>query len=376
MFEMFNDRLRSEPGIVNIGQWPVIKKQIRENVHKVKYMYRQYQPAVDNQHPLIKFIGNFTVPMDIHVERYVDRIQQQAEELAKTHGFTSLLGAGKSHSNCFYKNTIEYILCHSAFFDPYAFEADWQFQIPVRPLSHPITAMDYIQPGNRCVSPMFDYSVTLLDPVKLMLMYRCYVRSFKASSPDKATSINSFLGGYVLPNMLPHHVDITLINRLALKIKGIDTKVCDITDQSLKHQFTLVDITIGLEHVLQKMVFNTTQSNPSLYKAMRNTFLVYNNDMYSLCKESYITRTKQADWLIALSKLKYIAYLYEACGDNLLNTNRGDVTNAANALVRNDAARIIISMLRIQPVVKNNVMDILNYISDCSESSRLAAQLK
>jgi hypothetical protein len=207
-------------------------------------------------------------------------------------------------------------------------------------------------------------------------MYRSFVRSKENKTTDRVTSVHNFLGGYVLPNMLPHHVDITLFNRLVLKLKGVNTKLCDSTPEAYKHPFNLIDITGGLEHVLDKIVFNTTSSNPSLYKAMKNTPLAFNDDLYSLCKEDYVTRSKQADWLLALGKLKYISYLYEVCGDSLLNTNRSDVTNAANALVRNEAARIIVSRIKATPLVQYKTMQLLEYISDRSESYRLAAQLK
>lgn len=334
MIELFLNLSERSVGTMHVGQWNYILKGLQRNVQKVQQYYRTNNPTVRSDHFLIRLLESLPVPRSMALEQYYGAVDRVALTHAQALGMTSPLSRGKLFRGTFYgANTPEYLLAVDDYFDFVEADRDWQNVVAVKPLMHAKSDLKLLLANGQPYSAETGLTVIQVNIPMLAVQWRAFVNAEKLRTTNNPRTIAMFLATYVIPNMLPAHLDLAIFNRLYNDATAADT---DSNEPYRAHPFGLPKYDFMVDDALETVLENIQRSPLDFQTVLKTMPAVFQDSQWQVLKMPDVVPTMQVDWLLVYSRLKAVDLLFKLCGTDLLAKNQVRVNQILKALRRNN----------------------------------------
>jgi len=344
--ELFRKSQEQSTGVYLVPNWDFIQRGFILNQNKVYDYYTTFKQSVRSNHLLVRLLENITIPKLITIERYHANVDYIALNISQMFGLTSVQSKGRLHRGVFYGiNTPEFILTTDDYFNPEYVHNNWRRISAVKVLLHPKSDLNLQIPNGKDYSNENGLAIIQINIPMLAIQYRAYyLEQMMRTDSDSKMSIMQFIGTYVLPNMLNSHIDIALMNRIFNQFYDIPNN--DFV--KIKHPFALMDYTDQTDLAIDKMLENVNKI-PKRFISILKSFHAFNEkSQYENLLMLDISPTRQVNWLLTLSRLKYFSLLIDICGKEHIGANMLYMNQAMRNLAMYDTYQMFKEILPME----------------------------
>jgi hypothetical protein len=344
MIDLFRVESNLNVGIMRPPEWPFIERGFQKNIDKVIDFHHTYNRGVKSNHFLIRLLHSIGVPKTLELERYYALVDAMSLNLSMHFKMTSSIYKGTFHKGIFYGNdNPEILLATDDYFDFDYVDRNWKTVNAVTTLIHPKSDMELHLPNGEAYSNENGLAIILINVTMLAVQYRAFWREQQRKPDDAPTkSIMQFIGGYVIPNMLPKQTDICFFNRLVNRFYKIEDGL-NIPFRS--HSFMLTDYSKYIDLAIDKILINIEKTNKRFDVVLKQIPSFYNEDMLKTLMVPDFPPTVQVSWSILLSRLKSINFLFDICSDHLTSRNQFSINQVLRAFRLNNSYSMFNDML-------------------------------
>jgi hypothetical protein len=331
MIELFRTLSKDALGVLRPPAWTFVQQGLQRNVKLIQQHHHTYPRPVKSTHVLIRLLSAIAVPRALPLERYYANVDAIALNAAMALRLTSSISRGSLFRGVFYGTTTpEVLLATDDRFDFEAVHANWRTTQAVTPLLHAKSDLNAFLPAGLDTSKEDGLAVILVNVPMLAVQYRAFLLEQQAlESPQ---TVMQFIGGYVLPNMLPSHLDLCLFNRAALALSGKAAPPPPL----VRHSFALTNYDRAADACLAQALDNVQKSSLNFRAILSALPAVYAPSQYEVLQLPDLAPTRQIDWALVLCRLKAVDLVFTAAGDQLQAKNQAVINQMARALSMND----------------------------------------
>lgn len=324
MYSLFNSMPEKLSGVLKIPAWNYLQDGLRRNLETVMSYYRNHSMAVQSDHFLVRLLQSITVPKSLNIERYADNVDQMSLNLSMALKMTSSIYRGQIFDGVFYgPQCQEVLLAHNTPFDPFDADKNWRTQVPVKVLRHPMTDLGLRLPDGNDNTTDFGIAVVTIDIPLLAVMYRAFRMEEQAAQEERGEnqrSVMQFVHMYVLPNMMPSHLDQVIFNRLHAVLKG-----APLGEPRRRHSFPLVDYDDRMNAALDDMLEVLERQGKDFRGIMQQIPMVTDESMDTLMRLPNLVPTQQVTWALSLARLPAMDFLVRVSKGGANIRNRKEV---------------------------------------------------
>lgn len=344
MIELFREAPPIERGTLLPPTWPFIRRGLALNLQRVKaFHYRHHPTAVKSNHLLIRILQSIAVDKVNHdTNRYYQLIEPIALNVSMAHKLTSSIYKGRLFRGVFYgQTTPEVIIAIDEPFDPVWVHENWAQVSAVKPLLHPKTDLDLHIPDGQDYSQEDGLCVIAINIAMLAMQYRAF-RLIQNRSTDSPKSINQFIAGYVLPNMLDAHLDLAIANRVFAAHLS-DTRYKNTVFR--KHSFSLSNYTPHVDLAIERTLDNIRKSSKDFQTIQQSIPAVTANSALEALLMPDIMPAMQVNWAALVARLRALYALSSLAGDQLTAKNRHNLNQFLRSLRAGNAFEVLTDQL-------------------------------
>jgi hypothetical protein len=309
MYQIFDFDLTASPGKVYAANWNYLRTGLQANLGKVIGYYRRAPMTVPSDHFLIRLLQSITVSKHLPIERYYDNVDGLFSlNLGMALKMTSSISTGHLFKGTFYgPGCDEILIAHTADFDAKAGEKNWENLRAVRVLRHPRSDLELLLPDGTKTGVEEGLAVVAINVPMLAVQYRSfwlreeYLADLYGESPR---GINEFVHMYVLPNMLPSHLDYVLFNRINNLARGAPMGA-----PLKKHPFYLTDFTQKLNATQTMLLDNLGKVTKSFGETLFNIPAIEQPTMQQVMTVPAMAPTRQVIWALGIARFPAIDFL-------------------------------------------------------------------
>jgi hypothetical protein len=328
----FNVPASISQGILKYSEWNYIREGLLRNLQTVQNFYRTRVYAVKTNHILAQLITNIGVSHKLDIERFYQLVDARANSLGMTFKLTSAISKGALFNGIFYGHgCTEIIMNDSALFDPRDAVKNWKNLAPVKSIMHPKSDLGLLLPNGKITGFETGLAVISINIPMLAIQWRCFAEDQLYNDISEGQSLQGmqhFIHRYVLPNMLPSHLDYALFNRLSNILNGKP-----MGNNVRQHPFVLIDYTNRVDNVHSRII-NDLASRVMEYQAiLRMIPAVSLPSMLEVMTIPENAPTRQVLWAEILSRLQVISDIITLGGDKDINRNSITLNSFAREFV-------------------------------------------
>ena len=365
MYELFRkNTLTVKRGEFTPTAYDNTYKYVQQQFAKLKKYYTEFPPLAKENSVIGKLLNDMKVTARLDWESIYDRTTDDAGRLCQLNGIMSPISNGMIHNkgDILPKGKDElyvYVRFPMEFED---LESTWMDLQPVRWLQHDSSDINMPLLGSRRaiymnLSGNMDYGVIAIDIGMLAVKYHCW-RHFHLSKLKMGSSPNkgSFIGGWVLPDMVPSFHDIAMFNRLVTITNG---KTPDTNGNT--HSFTVYHLDPLINKVIEQSIYFVTKKRllqwDEVYGYMPSFF---NGDMFTaLCIPS-VPDTRQLSWALDVARLSMISWSLKNIRTKNLYTDRrflNDIKIDLRGIMSSNIlkAKLKYDYYRIERLIEKNI---------------------
>lgn len=307
-------------------QWPFVQRGFMRNIEKVVNYYKLARLPIRAQHILTRLLMSITVPKSLDLERYYANVDAVALETAGALGLTSSINPGRLFKGMFYGiDSPEMIIAVDDHFDFQYVHDNWEDAVSVYPLQHPKSDLGIQYPNSRQYSPEYGLSIIVVNVPMLAVQYRAFMLEQMTKDLEFRLSLGRFLGGTVLPNMIPAQEDICFLNRIIRRYYSIEN---DDNIPLIKHPFVLSNYEYYMDNCIDQLISILKQGDPIFERMLQTIPSLNGGDIHSRLLTPNVMPTRQIDWLITFSRLKIYNFLIDVSGRHARAANARSLSEA------------------------------------------------
>lgn len=311
MQTLLNLHPKGEYGVLRAPNWPYLREGLKRNMNTVLRYYRRNPTAVKAQHFLVRLLQSIAVPQSLSPERYYANVDARALNISMALKMTSSIFRGEVHKGVFYgPDSSEVLIATDESFDPVAATKNWQNLSPVTVLRHPRSDLSLDLPDGQDTGSESGLAVITINVSLLAIQYRAFrqdqIRVTEGTDDAQLTAMQ-FIRMYVLPNMLPSHLDIALFNRIANMQQGFP-----LGESYGRHPFLLIDYAERVEITQENVLTSLKLKSQDFVGTLKTIPAVYKDDMFGVFTPPDIAPTRQVVWALVLAQLPVAMFLYRA----------------------------------------------------------------
>lgn len=343
MKSIFNVSPALQRGLIIPGAWAQARRGLSRNLLQVMDYYHSRNIATKSSHFLVQLINGVRISYEAPLERFYQLMVTQESAIGQFHKMTSPIYSGGFVEGLFYgKGVQELVVTSNESFDYTHAAKHWKDQEPVKVLTHPKCDLDMHIPNGVSYSAEQGVAVVSVNIPLLMVMYRSFVieqvLASRAGATPKTTS--QFVHTYVLPNMLPTHLDQAIINRfvrLATKTK--------FEKSERKHVMALADWDSQTDKVLQEIAGVLNSVNMPLYDMLYHIPVVDRTNAFEALAVPQNAPTRQYAWAEAVMRLPTLVAMAVLSPKNLQTFDRGRLQSTLLSMRYSGSVSLIKSKL-------------------------------
>ena len=325
MYSLFNFMPETLSAVTKVSGWSNLQAGLQRNLNTVMQYYRTHPMAVESDHLLVRLLQSIDIPLSQNPERYQDNVQAMSLNLSMALKMTSSIYRGQIFPGTFYgPECPEILIADNDDFDVDVATKNWVEQVPVRVLRHPITDLGLKLPNGRDNSTDSGIAVLVINIALLACMYRAFrlaeVERCAEFQEGEQRSIMQFIHMFVLPNIMPSHLDHVLFNRLHHLAMG-----APIGEARRAHSFPLIDWTQKLDHVDDLLLEVLEKTGKDFRGIMREIPCVSVSNVDALMRVPDMAPTQQVVWSLSIARLPILDFLMRVSKGGASNRNRQEV---------------------------------------------------
>jgi hypothetical protein len=331
MIELFRTLSKDALGVLRPPAWAFVQRGLQRNVSLIQQHHYAYPRAVRSTHVLIRLLSAIAVPRALSLERYYAHVDAIALNAAMVLRMTSSISRGSLFRGMFYGTTTPEILIATD--DRFDFEhvhAHWRTTQALTPLLHAKSDLNAFLPNGADTSKEDGLAVILVNVPMLAVQYRAFLLSQEGR--ESPQTVMQFIGGYVLPNMLPRHLDLCLFNRVARLLLDRPTA----PPATARHSFALTNYERAADACLVQALDNVQRSSLNFRAILSALPALYAPSQYEVLQLPDTAPTRQVDWALVLCRLKAVDFVFTAADEQLQAKNQMSINQMARALSIND----------------------------------------
>ncbi len=325
MFDLFEgDRDPSIP-LYKFPAWLFIKRNMLLELKRVyDYFHTNVRPLA-GAHILKNLINSLNVPVEYSIDKYVELASQRAMNYAKMAQFSTPYNDGKIFHGVFYgEGSNEIIMLTDEYINVFDEYKNWRDLESIRVLLHPISDLALIPPDGIKQSTANGLCVIEINIAKLAMQYHGFCASEKIKLIENKEGIRlgleHFLKMYVLPNMLPSHLDMVIYNRMKNLFYGEP-----MSTPLRRLPFTIRDYETRIDRVLGSILDILGKKKLLYSNALYMMPAITEADMYDVMKMPDNPLTRQINWVYAVGRVSVYRFLVEVCGGASVGMNLNDI---------------------------------------------------
>ena len=309
MQNLFNLIPSVEQGITKFPMWEYVRDGLRRNLDTVIRFYRSHTMAVDSSHLLAQILETITVPQSMSLDRYYANVDAMSLNVSMALKLTSPVFKGKVFNGVFYgPGNTEIIIGHDESFDVEEIHENWQEAAAVKVLRHSISNLGLNIPDGKTNDSERGIAVIAINIPMLAVQYRAFRLAegqLVHDTGDSERSVMNFIHMFVLPNMLPTHLDHVIMNRL------INLQNGDRNGYTLKkHSFYLTDFTPRVDYVQIRLLEMLKGLTRNITGTLRSIPLVSQSTAEELMYFPDFAPLRQILWAIVAARIHIFDFVY------------------------------------------------------------------
>lgn len=333
MFEIFQSTLVHPFGKKLPPEFDYVKLSYLRELLNYQDYYNSRVYAVKNQNFLVRLLMHVDTPLNYDIQRFVEVTRTRAPYLAKAFRMTSEINYGDIHNGCFFgPGTDEVIIYEDTYFDPVYAEKNWRRINAVTTLYHPRSDLGFMLPNGRASSSDTGMAFISINLPLLAVQLRSFFKDQfvnRYMQDGSSLGIPHFVHMYVLPNMMYHHTNVVIMNRLMRLLYNED-----MGKELFKHPFPILHYNDKLDNVLIKVIDNYYDSRVDYADLLASLPSIDSKDASVALRVPDMGSTRQVKWALVLSRLKIMKFLIDLAGEHSINTNRTYITHLKGTLKR------------------------------------------
>lgn len=311
-------------GVVRYAEWNYIKTGLLKNLETVQNYYRSRVFTVKSNHFLARIINSINVPHSLELERFYDNVDSKADAFSMAMKMTSPIYRGSIFKGIFYgTENPEILISNSESFDPLFVHKNWRTVSAVKPILHPRSDLDMLLPNGKDTGSETGLAIISINIPMLIVQYRAYVidqLEKQENNEGSLLGVGHFIHMYVLPNMLPAHLDLAIYNRLNNLSIG-----APLGDSKRKHPFALSNFNSKVDSVHKQLLHDVKHRNLEYEMILRTVPVIYLNTLDEVMILPNIAPTRQIVWVELLARINTIDFIIRLGGKESLTRNRSTI---------------------------------------------------
>lgn len=325
-------------------EWLYVRDGLNRNLATVLRYSRKNPTAVESSHFLVRLLHSIPVPQSHNLERYYENVDAMALNVSMALKMTSPINQGKLFDGVFYgPGNSEILIAHNEGFDFEKAHQDWENLAPVQVLRHPMSDLGLpILDGDNYGAEVGLVVVSINIPM-LALQYRAFRINedlVTDGERDSQRSVMQFIRMYVLPNMLPSHLDLALFNRMDNLEKG-----APLGASLYRHPFYMTDYASRALYVQEHILDNLRKFSKDFSGILRSVPAVTKETMDEVMATPDLAPTRQVLWALVLSRLNAISFMFRVAKDGPGTRNQSEVSRFKRAALAWKSDHLMRSML-------------------------------
>lgn len=322
-------------------RWDYIRSGLQINIERVRTYAQIYPTAVPSDHFLIRLLMSLAVPMSLSLARYYDAVDARAKGLSMAMEMTSSYAKGKVHPGVFYgAGCSEVLLLDEDYFDFMRVHDKWRQATPIRVVLHPKSDLNLLLPDGKAYSDEAGLAVVSINIAMLAVMYRAF--TLEQTRKEDSLSPYQFIAAYVLPGMLPSHLDLAIFNRLCrLAFEEHDRA----TGVKRQHSFRVPNYTSYVDQALDYSVKTASEQHRSFLATLYGLPAISKLNQAQVLQMPDIYATSQVDWALWAARSKALKLLSVLCQTTAYATERTTLDRTHRAYAHNNVQGMIEQML-------------------------------
>lgn len=319
-FEIFDrEYLKNTPvtGVTVPSDLNYLRRLYTFNRDSIENYYLDRNFVVKNTHILSRFLTHLAPHFTYEPLRYIEYVDNKLTYLAKHFKFTSDIEKGLVHPPHFFGNEGEEVVMIE--YEPFDVEkviANWKTEPCLKIVTHPRNDTKLLLPLGNNDESRGGLAVIALDPLKLALKYREFLREqyFREARGENTYNKNHFVIKYVLSTTVEDSVDHMFFNKVMDRFYGRE----EVTPK-FRHKFKLYEPTKQIDRYVDQTLNTITSKKLDFVNTMNNIQLIFKISSIDLLATPDLSGTRQSRWSLVVSRLAYMCFLYDVSKDKGVN---------------------------------------------------------
>ena len=360
MYSLFKSKPIPSQGILKYPGWSYPRDGIKRNLGQLISFYRRNPMAVPSEHLLVRLVQSIPVPLRIPAERFYDHIDAAAMKMASAFNLVSPINKGEVKDGVFYGPGVpEVIIADDSPIDPNVCTRNWKNLQPVRVLAHPRSDLRYNLPDGTRQSTESRLSVIYIHVPMLCLQYRAFriIEESITGQEESQLSVMQFIHMYVLPNMMPDHIDIAIFNRFDNYFRQIPNG-----HVGKESSLYLPNYDLAVDEAHAQILTYLEQAPRNFAGILQTIPTVTHDSAYEALQLPKVMSTRQTEWAMCVARLRAVSFLADFSRQYKNMTNGVDlrtIVREAGILKNTGVLKTV-----LPKVVLNEVQDGINSLLD------------
>jgi hypothetical protein len=366
MYNLFNLNTAASLPVLSTGNWRYVRDGLQQNLETVIRYYHRWPMSVKADHFIIRLLHSITTPKGLPIERYYDNVDGLFSlNLGMALGMTSPLSQGRLHDGVFYgPGTKEVLIATTEVFDPFDAEKNWMELTPIRVLRHPRSDLGLVPLNGKKNGIETGIAVIAINIPMLAIQWRSFWLREKMLAEQYGESprgIGMFVHMFVLPNLMPSHLDYAIFNRFNNLLKGAPMGV-----SLTKNPFYLTDFSNKIDATQKTTLEQLTKQSKNFLTTLFNLGAVTRPNMQEVMEVPDLAPTRQVLWALALARIPMMDFLTRFGTDAGFAKNGQEVNRIRQAIRRYDNDQILRHALPTEYFIetRGELQDILDRLDD------------
>jgi hypothetical protein len=316
----FNTPSVANYGILRYAGWNYVRDGLLRNLETTKNYYYSRIYSVKTNHFLARLIDNINVSHNFELERYYDIVDGKSASIASAMRMSTSYQKSSLFNGVFYgPGCPEIIITDFESFNPFEVYKNWKTVSAVKVIAHPRSDYDLMLPNGKETSSEKGLAVISINIAMLAVQFRAFAADQMQLDRQDGTGLQStahFIHRFVLPNMLPSHLDYCVLNRLNNIFNG-----APLPQSPRRQPFALADLTGASDRVHQQLI-SDFRGKSMEYKSLLKTIpAVSQLNMESVLTIPDNPPTRQIVWAEVLSRLPALKLMIDLGGQDSIKRN-------------------------------------------------------
>lgn len=360
MYTLFNLLPAVQKGTLRSPEWNYIRSGLRANIGAVQRYYRQNPASVKSDHFLIRLLYSLGVPMLQSLERYYYHVDAVALNMSMPLKMTSSISSGATFEGVFYGAGVsEILIAHNESFDFNQANRDWKNLQAVKVLRHPRSDVYPNLPNGSNSGVETGLAVIAINIPMLAVQYRAFRLNeiaVREGTNDNQLSVGHFIHMYVLPNMVPSHLDYALFNRIDKLSRGFP-----LGENTKKFPFVLNELTKKIDGYYRDVLLNLQRNSQDFTGTLRTIPAATLDSMNEVMDLPDVTMTRQVMWGAAIARMPAVNFLFDTAVGGAKRRNGQEVNAVLRAIRSYKANHLMRNVLPFD--LYQDVQDDINEIT-------------